>query len=44
MITQPQMIPGYHTGFLCWETSKEIWKLVRSKGKGTAKFCEVSDV
>ena len=21
MITQPQMIPGYHTGFLCWETS-----------------------
>lgn len=21
LITQPQMIPGYHTGFLCWETN-----------------------
>lgn len=24
MITQPQRIPGYHTGFLCWETDKDI--------------------
>lgn len=24
MITQPQRIPGYHAGFLCWETDKDI--------------------
>lgn len=24
MITQPQLIPGYHTGFLCWETKPEM--------------------
>lgn len=28
MITQPQMIPGYHTGFLCWET-KTLTKTCR---------------
>ncbi len=33
MITQPQMIPGYHTDFLCWET--DISKWLRSEGKGT---------
>lgn len=43
-ITQPQMIPGYHTGFLCWETDKDIWKWVRSKGKGIVKHNEVKNV
>lgn len=23
MITQPQKIPGYHAGFLCWETQRQ---------------------